>query len=117
MMISAKGSIRKAPNIVTIAKMSLSLKDYGDRDFTSFVKLWNERAPKQHKVVGNKATGLKLLLEVMPNDVLQLVLDHVGSHGWFTCVFSDDSLSTKKMYPIGPIPCEREVVAITHKSL
>ena len=62
MAISCKGSIRKAPNIITISKISLTLKGLGDGDHGSFIKTWNERAPKKHQVVGQKAVGLKLVI-------------------------------------------------------
>jgi hypothetical protein len=99
MMISCRGSIRKAPNIVTIAKMTRTLKAFGDEDYASFLKTWNARAPKAHQVTGSKAVGLKLILECAPNEVLDMILHHVGNQGWKDCAFSEDCLGTKKIYP------------------
>ena len=121
MQISCKGSLRKAPNIVTISKMSCNLKAVGDADFQSFVKLWNERAPRMHKITGQKAIGLKYLLEVMQPELLELVLEHVGSEGWVKCAFSDDNLGNKKIYPPTQYPAKGKVwlarLKVTHHTM
>ena len=39
------------------------------------------------------------ILVNMPEEVFQVVAKHVGDHTWEQSVFSDESLSNKKMYP------------------
>ena len=96
MAISCRGSIRKAANIVTTAKMSTTLWALGDTDYVSFIKMWNSRASRSHQIVGQKAIGLKLLLEIMRPELLETALQHVGKEGRHKCAFSDDNLEPKR---------------------
>lgn len=66
MKLSARGSIRRAPNVITILFMVQKLKTSGDSDFASFLKIWNMRSARSHHVLGKKAQALKLLIEAPP---------------------------------------------------
>ena len=70
--ISSRGSIRKAPNVITILFMCKSLAASGDTDSSSFLKAWNQRASRSHQVMGKKAVSLKMFLEA-PDEVLWTV--------------------------------------------
>eukprot|EP00959_Pyramimonas_sp_CCMP1952_P454731 9470390-Pyramimonas_sp.AAC.1 len=61
--------------------------------------LWNAMTTKQHQLVGKRAVALKLLFEVAPRAGLESILEHVGSMGWGSCVWTEDVLASKKNYP------------------
>lgn len=54
---------------------------------------------KQHQLVGKRAVAIKLLFDVAPRAGLDSILDHVGSMGWDSCVWTEDTLASKKIYP------------------
>ena len=54
---------------------------------------------KQFQITGKRAVALKQLLEVAPKKALDSILAHVGSMGWHQCVWSEEVLSNKKIYP------------------
>ena len=54
---------------------------------------------RQHQLVGKRAVAIKLLFEVPPRAGLESILDHVGSMGWDSCVWTEDVLACKKIYP------------------
>jgi hypothetical protein len=54
---------------------------------------------KQHQLVGKRAVALKLLLDVAPPAALESILEHVGELGWGNCVWSEDVLASKRIYP------------------
>ena len=46
-----------------------------------------------------KATAVRMIMSHMPPDCLTMVTNHVSHFGWNACVFSDDSLGNKRLYP------------------
>ncbi|CAE7298363.1 unnamed protein product [Symbiodinium sp. CCMP2592] len=107
MKISCKGSIRKATNTVQCVFMLKSLMKVGVPEPMALVKQWNAMSARAFQISGKRMTTLKLLFDSAPKArqslivcaVLDDILDHVQSLGWDTCVWSDDNLSTKKLYP------------------
>lgn len=77
--ISSRGSIRKAPNVITILYMVKTLASNGDTDSSSFLKTWNQRASKVHQVVGKKAVSLKMFLDA-PDAVCMSIVDFKRAH-------------------------------------
>ncbi|CAE7660330.1 unnamed protein product, partial [Symbiodinium sp. CCMP2456] len=95
MKMSCKGSVRKATNTVQCVVMLKSLMTVGVSDPMAFVKQWNAMSARSFHISGKRQVTLKLLLEIAPKDILH----HVQSLGWENSVWSDDNLSTKKLYP------------------
>lgn len=60
---------------------------------------------RQFQITGKRAVALKQLLEVAPKNALDSILAHVGSMGWQQCVWSEEVLSSKKIYPKFAFPC------------
>ena len=56
-------------------------------------------ATKQHQFTGKRAVALKLLLDCAPRKALDSILEHVGSLGWGGCVWTEEALANKKVYP------------------
>ena len=56
-------------------------------------------ATKQHQFTGKRAVALKLLLDCAPRKALDSILEHVGSLGWGDCVWTEEALANKKVYP------------------
>ncbi|CAK0897612.1 unnamed protein product [Prorocentrum cordatum] len=99
MKLSARGSIRRANNLVVTVVMLHNLSKQGFGDLQSFARRWNAMTTKQHQLVGKRAVALKLLFEVAPRAGLESILEHVGSMGWGSCVWTEDVLASKKIYP------------------
>ena len=99
MRVSLRGSLRKAMNLIDIVIMLTTLtKDHGLADYTSFLKKWNTESPRQHQIVGRKAFAIKLLFEQGSADVIMSLMKHVSEYGWQFCGWSEEALSTKKLY-------------------
>ena len=98
-IISCRGSIRRAPDLLAILYMILNLRDSGDRDYIGFVKALNSKAARCHQITGSKASDLRLLVESLDRHVLDLLMDHVSRHGWSNAWTSEDNLASKKLYP------------------
>ena len=104
MKISARGSIRKKTNIVQTVVMVRKLYQHGLTDFTVFVRRWNAMAASTDQIKGRKAAALKLLFE--DPEALQLILAHVSKMGWDNACWSEENLSSKKIYPHFQFPAK-----------
>lgn len=96
---SVRGSIRRPPNIITITTNIHKLKASGDCDYQGFLKMWNEISGKTYQITGAKAVALRLILEVMPEKGYVVIMAHVSRVGWTMALFSEDNISSKKIYP------------------
>ncbi|CAK9096491.1 unnamed protein product [Durusdinium trenchii] len=94
--MSLRGSLRKAANVVQMASMVRRLMQEGSTDYGSFVRRFNSQTVPAYQIRGRKATALKLLFE---SDVLDAVLDHVGALGWPDCAWTEENLSSKRLFP------------------
>ena len=98
--MNARGSIRKAPNVITWAISLNKLSQVGDKDAGVIIKAWNQMASGQQKLVGGKAQALKTVLDMMPQEVFtQIVVPTVSEMGWEKCPWSDDAFGNKRIYP------------------
>jgi hypothetical protein len=68
MKLSARGSIRKAVNVIQTVVMIQNLYACGMTDFGAFVRKWNQSTTKSHQFLGRRALSLKLLFEQAPKD-------------------------------------------------
>ena len=96
--ISRAGSVRKPPHVITLVNMCHKLAKGGLSDWTEFTCRWNLTAPRPHKIVGRKATSMKLLFVSAPEQALDRTLDHVGCTTWIGSAWTDDTLSSKRLY-------------------
>ena len=55
--MNARGSIRKAPNVITWAISLNKLSQVGDKDAGVIIKAWNLMASGQQKLVGGQGSG------------------------------------------------------------
>ena len=105
--IEARGSIRKAPNVITWALSLDKLRHAGDKDAGVIIKAWNNKASRQQQLGGGKAQALKNVLDLMPQDVFtEIVVRAVSEMGWENSPWSDDAFSNKHIYP-GSTPAGR----------
>jgi len=81
--------------------MIKNIAGMGFNDINIFVRGWNKKSSAEQKITGKKAHALKLLFEVAPPSFLNLVLKHVGEFTWDGCMWSEDALACKKIYPGG----------------
>ena len=63
--IDARGSIRKAPNVISWTISFDKLRLVGDKDAGAIIKAWNTESSKHHQIVGAKAQALKNVLNLM----------------------------------------------------
>jgi hypothetical protein len=68
MKLSAKGSIRKAVNVIQAAVMIQNLFMHGLTDFGMFVRKWNSTAARTFQITGKRAVSLRFLFEQTPKD-------------------------------------------------
>ena len=71
----------------------------GFSDINIFVRGWNKNSSAEQRIIGKRAHALKFLFEVAPPAFLDLVLEHVGEFTWDVCMWSEDGLACKKIYP------------------
>ena len=96
---STRGAIRQAPSVITWVQTLTNMKEWGVPDSTGLIKEWNRCAAKSDQLVGGKSMAVQLVMEKMPTSILETVHNHVSRYGWTNCMFNDDTLSTKKIYP------------------
>ena len=58
--IDARGSIRKAPNVITWALSLDKLRQVGDKDAGAIIKEWNNRASRQQQLGGARLRRSKM---------------------------------------------------------
>ena len=106
--IDARGSIRKAPNVITWALSLHKLRLAGDNDAGAIIREWNNTASRQQQLGGGKAQALKNVLDMMPQEVFtEVVVRAVSEMGWEKSPWSDDAFSNKRIYPGAPAPLGR----------
>ena len=97
--VSIRGELRRGPSIMTWVQTLQTLRGFGESDSLAIIKRFNSDVPKENQLLNQKATAVKNLLDVFPEEALKLVRDHVQSCGWGACCFHDDGLSSKKVLP------------------
>ena len=98
--IDARGSIRKAPNVISWTTSLDKLRQAGDKDAGAIIKAWNTESSKHHQIVGAKAQALKKVFGHMPANIFTtIVLPDVSELGWETCPWCDDTFSNKRIFP------------------
>ena len=89
--LSIRGSIRKAPNVITWMGMLRKLTQSGAHNAQALIKQWNDQASKDHKLTGAKMTSLVQLLSL--SEVCMDALEQfIGMFGWESSPFSEHSL-------------------------
>ena len=90
--IDARGSIRKAPNVISWTTCLDKLRQAGDKDAGAIIKAWNTESSKHHQIVWAKAQALKNVLGLMPANIFTTyVLPPVSAIGWERCPWIDDT--------------------------
>ena len=98
MKMSARGSIRKAVNVIQTAVMVQKLFSHGLSDFGAFVRKWNQGCARAFQIIGKKAMALKYLFESTPKEYYCfghvqfkscLIVD-ITSYFTFGCHFNGD---------------------------
>ena len=122
MSISCAGSIRRPPNAISMVAMMWRLIETGSlTDYQVFVRKWNQQSTRTHQIVGSKATCVKLIVESAPRPVLTLLLTHIGKFTYENSAWSDESLSSKKIYPGFAFPAKNKTwaarVRVTEESM
>ena len=97
--VSARGSLRKAPNVMQWVQSLMALKSCGETDSAGVIRKYNHENPKSAQLLGSKATAVKNLIEFFPSEALEMIIQHVQQLSWAACCFSDDCLSSKRLLP------------------
>lgn len=98
--LSARGSIRRAHDVVTwLGKLQL-LRANG-QDPAAVLKKWNDSCTREAQVTGNRRLCCLSLLERAPDSAVELLLAHVSEVGAEGSAFSEDAFANKKLLP-GP---------------
>ena len=98
MKMSARGDIRRKPNVISWCMSLVNLKRYG-MDAAAVVQEWNEQAAHTDKLIGFKATAVRQVMSSMPENVLGLVCDAISKCDWEKVPWTEDGLANKKAYP------------------
>ena len=120
--IDARGSIRKALNVISWTLALAKLRASGDKDVGAVIKAWNGEASKQQQLTGGKAQALNNVINLMPVDVLHdVVVPAVSQLGWEKCPWSDETFSIRRIYP-GNVPRSgdgawKERLTVTNESM
>ena len=69
--VGARGSIRKAPDVITWTIDLAMLRAAGDKDAGTIIKAWHMDASKQQQLLGSKAQTLKTIIYIMPQEILE----------------------------------------------
>ncbi len=97
--LSARGSIRKPPHTLQWVAALKKLDAADEASANSIIKAWNSQVARASHLAGAKAVGVRNVLGSMPEEVYELLLDHVSKCSWDGCALSDDVLQSKKIYP------------------
>ena len=120
--IDARGSIRKAPNVISWTLALAKLRAAGDKDAGAVIKAWNAEASKQQQLTGGKVQAFKNVINLMPMDVLHdVVVPAVSELSWEKCPWTDEAFSIRCIYP-GSVPCSgdgawKERLTVTNASM
>ena len=103
---SVRGSIRKAPNVVSWVMFLNKAKDKGSSDSSALVRRWNSQATKAATIQGPKAQAVKNMLELMCQEERNIVVADISAKGWDNSVWTEEGLACKKMYPGTHFRCQ-----------
>ena len=65
----------------------------------SVVRDWNAKSARGDQIVGVKAQSVKQIMELMPMKAWEVASKCVSEMGWDKCPFTDENLSSKRIYP------------------
>ena len=92
---SHRGGIRKQPNVLSwVAGLNKLTDDDGE-----VVREWNAKSAKSNQLVGAKAQTIKYLITLTDKETLDILMKIVSLLGWDGSPFSEDALSSRKIYP------------------
>ena len=77
---------------------------------------WNQQSTKQHQIVGKRLMALRLLLDTAPAEALKSILEHVSALSWADCVWCEDTLCNKKIYPKHQFPSKSKRWLVRNKT-
>lgn len=95
---AARGSIRKAWNVVQWMAILKSFERCTSSDPKIVIKAWNEKSVKSQQLVGAKRMALVNLLGY-PSDVQGQIFETVSCVGWARSPYTEDLLGSKKILP------------------
>ena len=106
--IDARGSIRKAPNVISWTSSLDKMRDAGDKDPSAIIKAWHAELSKQHQIQGAMAQALKNVTGLLPTNIsTTIVLPAVSELGWEKCLWSDDTFFQQAHLPGCRAACKR----------
>ncbi|CAK0804884.1 unnamed protein product [Prorocentrum cordatum] len=111
MKMSVRGSIRTANNVLQVAVIVANLQKAGARSISTFVSKHHARSGQSSKITGKRAASLRLLFESLPRAPLESILAHAEELTWEGCMWSDDNLANRKLYPGFAFPAKNKTWA------
>ena len=70
MKLSCRGAIRQAPSVLTWINTLLNMQTWGVNDTANLMREWNKTAARADQLTGGRAQAVQLVLERMPQPVL-----------------------------------------------
>ena len=95
--LSARGSIRKMHDVITWASKLMTLKQKGLSP-TEIIRRWNDSSTAAASLNGGKKTSVLALLD-LPNDCMEILIQHISEFGPDQSAFTDKCFSNKKIMP------------------
>lgn len=96
--MAGRGALRKGPNVLSWVVGLKKLVTRGESDPASVLARWNKAAARQQQITGVKAQAVKNLLSI-DECAFSTLLRAVSDWGWDGCPYSEDALSSKKIFP------------------
>ena len=105
---SARGSIRRAWNVIQWMSSLCGLKSQG-MNALQIIKRWNSTASKQSQLVGSKKQAVCGLLDSAPAAIVDLMLKNVSKEGFENSAWLEDALASRKILPGYSTRCSSKI--------
>jgi hypothetical protein len=98
--ISCTGSLRKAPNVITLVSMCSKLMKKGMEDWGDFIRRFNILVPRIHKIQGQRSMTLKFLFTLASPEFVEvpLCLKQVLEWLWWQNLFIDQPFAQRCIF-------------------
>ena len=99
--VSSRGAIRRAHDVLTWVSKLRVLQRAGGVEPATVLKKWNSTATTAQQLVGSKRVAVQHLLEKVPDQAIDLLLDHYSEVGGDGSCFSEEAFANKRLLPGG----------------
>ena len=90
----------QVPNVLTWVNTIINLDPKkAVEDASTIVNLYNKKVAKTHRLDGPKAISVKLMIQEMPQQALDVVNRCAKQYGWKDSPYTDCTMSSRKTMP------------------